>query len=124
MALKVYDRGTLFLNGTCLAEWQDGSVEFPGSFTPVETMAGGGSIRGFVRNEGRGMNTTFTLRVRRDGSEYQPIIDAWNNGDTVVVTVWMGGKQISSEGKLNLGSSSMKDGTLEVQFIGARPDIL
>jgi len=124
MPLQVYDRGTLFLDGTCLAEWQEGTADFPGAWAPVETMAKGGTIRGFARSEGRGMNVTFTLRVRRDGSEYQDIIDAWHNGDTVVITLWMGGKQISSEGKINLGGQGMKEGTLEVNFVGAAPDIL
>ena len=124
MGLKVYDRGVLFLNSTCLAEVQDFTADFPGVHEPVETMAKGGTIRGFVRSEARGMNVSGTLRIRRDGSEWQDIVDAWDNGDTVVVSVWIGGVQFSAEGKVDLGSLAGKDGTCEFNFKGAKPDIL
>lgn len=124
MALETYDRGALFLDGTCLAEWQEGSVDFKGNFSAVETMARGGSIRGFVRDEAKGMDVSFTLRIRRDGSEFQDIIEAWRDGTTVFVAVWLGGVQFSSEGKINLGGMPLKDGTLEVTFVGAAPEIL
>jgi hypothetical protein len=124
MALYQYDRGALFYNSSCLAEWQEGTVDFPGVHEAVETMAKGGTIRGFVRSEARGMNASFTIRIRHDGTEWQDIVDDWNSGGTVMVSVWIGGIQFSSEGKIDLGTVDLKAGTAEVNFKGARPDIL
>ena len=124
MSLEVYDRGALFLDGTCLAEWTDGTVDFKGNFTAVETMARGGSIRGFVRDEARGMDVNFTQRIRRDGTEFSPTLHQWLDGETVSIGVRIGGEWVVSEGKINLGTLSMKDGTQEVTFVGAAPEVL
>ena len=123
MALESYDRGALFIDGVCQGEWQDGSVDFLGSFSAVETMANGGSIRGFVRDEARGMNVTATYRIRTDGTEFDEIVDAYDNGTTVACHVWIGGKQFGAEGKINLGSAALKEGTIEMNFVGAKPEI-
>jgi hypothetical protein len=115
MALEVYEKATLFLDSTALTEWQEG--------TAVETMFQGGSIRGFVRDEPLGMNADLTERVRRDGTEYQDLVEAWRDGTTVTLTVWIGGVQFSSEGKINMGSLDGKAGTHAVNFVGAKPEV-
>jgi hypothetical protein len=106
-----------------LGHWQEGTADFPGNFSAVETMYQGGSIRGFVRDEARGMNVSWTMRIPVDGEEYQDIIDAWNDGATVVVNVWSGGVQYGAEGKINLAGQNLKDGTLDVEFVGAKPEV-
>ena len=123
MALYDYSRGALFYEGECKAEWQEGSCELTGNFEPVETMAEGGSIRGFVRSEPRGMNVSFTTRIRADGTEFSDYVDDWKDGATVSVAVWIGGKAFISQGKLNLGAVSLKEGTVEATFMGAKPEI-
>jgi hypothetical protein len=123
MALEVYEKATLFLDSTALTEWQEGTVELVGNYTPVETMFQGGSIRGFVRDEPLGMNADLTERVRRDGTEYQDLVEAWRDGTTVTLTVWIGGVQFSSEGKINMGSLDGKAGTHAVNFVGAKPEV-
>jgi len=122
--LQQYDRGALFYKSECLAEWQEGTANFPGAHEPVETMAKGGTRRGFVRSEGRGMDASFTIRIRRDGTEFRDIIEDWNDGATVMVSLWIGGVQFSAEGKVDLGAIDLKAGTVEVNFQGAAPDIL
>lgn len=119
--IQKYDKGALFVNGTCLAEWQEGTAEFPGTWEPVQTMAGGGTIRGFSRAEGRGFNTNFTIRIRQDGTEYKTIRRLHRDGSDVIVSVWTGGVQDSSEGKIDLGNIDMKAGTMEVKFQGTAP---
>lgn len=123
MALYQYDRGALFLEGSCLAEWQGGTVNFPGTHTPVETMANGGTRRGFVRDEARGMDCSFTIRIRRDGSEFQDLVDDWDNGTIVSVHVWIGGVQFGAQGVIDFGALDLKEGTLEVNFMGAAPQV-
>ena len=123
MALYAYSRGALFYEGSCLAEWQEGTCDLKGNFEAVETMAEGGSIRGFIRSEPRGMDVTFTTRIRADGTEFADLVDDWKNGATVSVSVWIGGKAFISQGVLNLGSISMKEGTIEATFMGAKPEI-
>jgi hypothetical protein len=123
MTLRTYDRAILFYEGSALGEIQDFSVEFLGAHEAVETMANGGSIRGFIRSEAKGMNVTGTLRIRKDGSEFQDIIDDWKNGTIVAVHVWTGGVQFGSKGVVDLGGLAGKDGTLEINFKGAAPEV-
>lgn len=123
MALYSYDRGALFINGSCAQEWQEGSVEFVGMHEPVTTMAQGGSIRGFIRSDAQGMNATFTLRIRSDGTEWQDYVDHVMNAEAVALSVWIGGVQFIAEGVLDLTSTDMKAGTAEFSFKGAKPDV-
>jgi len=122
MALYDYSRGALFLDGDCQQEWNGGTVDMGGTWRPIDTMAAGGSRRGFVRDEPLYMNVNWTIEIREDGTEYQDICDAWYDGSTVAVHIWIGGVQWGAEGKVALGAKDLKEGTMEVNFNGAKPE--